>query len=86
MNYATVPHARHIEAALEASCETLVTLTLISTATREDERLRDQSDRAINSLRRVIAELRKASTEPASVLSYGFVLGDGRARFRAVVR
>ena len=75
MNDPADTSASHVEAALEASCETLVTLELIETNAGGDERLGAQARLAIEQLRRAIAELREACDEPSNALGYGFVLG-----------
>jgi hypothetical protein len=69
----------HYEAALEASCDTLMTLQLIrasaaSSSARIGE-VEDQITRAINSVQRAITELRLAHTERRSPFLIGFVLG-----------
>ena len=65
----------HLEAAIEASCETLVALQVISEAAPDDDRLNRQARRAIRSLRRAIHELRTERSERASALAFGFVVG-----------
>ena len=64
----------HLEAAIEASCETLVTLQMIREAAPDDDGLRSQTRRAIGSLRRAISELRTERAERASAVAYGFVV------------
>lgn len=67
--------ADHLDAVLEASCEALVALEVISASSGSDEPLKTQIGRAKGSLRRAIAELRAARSERASVLASGFVIG-----------
>ena len=69
----------HLEAAIEASCETLMTLQMISEATPDDDGLRSQTRHAIGSLRQAISELRTERAERASAVAYGFVV-DTRQR------
>jgi hypothetical protein len=76
MDISPDPQAHHIEAALEASCETLVALELMRAAARDGDPISNQARHAIKSLRRAITELRSSSEEPVSALAYGFVLGD----------
>jgi hypothetical protein len=68
----------HYEAALEASCDTLITLQLLhasaeeaSTPVAEVER---HISRAIRSLRHAITELRLAHGERRNMLTMGFVV------------
>ncbi len=76
----------HYEAALEASCDALIALQLISasktSSCAEGKQLEGQSARAIKPLRRTIKalrgaieELRAAQNEGPSTLIIGFVLG-----------
>jgi hypothetical protein len=69
----------HVEAALEASCESLITLQLMRALVIEPPeeigRLEAQTNRAIKSLRRAMAELRLACGEQPNMLPVGFVLG-----------
>jgi hypothetical protein len=78
----------HYEAALEASCDTLITLRLIRASatgpSAEVGGIDGQIARAIRSQRRAIAELRLAKTEPGETPILGFVLGAGVAHLRSV--
>jgi len=80
---ATPTALEHFEAALEASCETLITLQLMRALVIEPPddmgRLEAQTNRAIKSLRRAIAELRLAHGDGPNLLPVGFVLGSGPA-------
>jgi hypothetical protein len=73
----------HFEAALEASCETLITLQLMRALVIEPSEnvahLEAETNRAITSLRRAIVELRLASGEEPGLLPVGFVLGRDQA-------
>lgn len=62
-----------LEAALQASCEALIALELIHALARDE--LETHAVRAIESLRRAIAELRAARGEEPSALVHGFVIG-----------
>lgn len=72
----------HIQAALEASCEALLTLELmrvgVGTAAGVPDGLQTHLVQATKSLRRAIAELRMARRDDAGVLTLGFVVGAGR--------
>jgi hypothetical protein len=70
------PTRDHLEAAIEASCETLVALQVISDAAPDDDGLESQTRRAIGSLRRAISELRTERAERASAVAFGFVVGN----------
>ena len=69
----------HYQAALEASCDTLITLQLLrASATGSSAEVGDvegQITLAIRSQRRAIAELRLAKTEPGNTPVIGFVTG-----------
>ena len=66
----------HLDAALEASCDTLVALQSIrALGADEIKGAEGQATRAIKSLRRAIAELRKLRRQHADALSLGFVIG-----------
>jgi hypothetical protein len=68
----------HLEAALEASCDTLVTLQLIRSRGGDDVGgAEGHVTRAIRSLRRAIAELRLAGAQDANALALGFVANSG---------
>ena len=84
MNNSTDPADSHIEAALEATCEALMTLELIRASAADDAALRNELRRTARCMRRAIAELRVASGEPDTALSYGFVLAEPPVRFRAI--
>jgi len=65
----------HLDAALEASCDTLVVLQSIRALGADDVGGGEgQLTRAIKSLRRAIAELRKARREQPAALALGFVM------------
>lgn len=66
----------HYEAALEATCDTLITLQLVSAAASRDEigDVEEGITGAISSLRSAIAELRLAHTEGRTARVLGFVL------------
>jgi len=72
------PALRHLEAALESSCATL--LALEATRAQDHERARDtvpiqgQICDAIESLRTAIAELRAMHEVETNLLAFGFVL------------
>ncbi len=72
----------HYEAALEASCETLVTMEAIRawamSRSAEAGHIVEQTTRAIRSQRQAIAELRLARDEPRKTI-FGFVLGAAAA-------
>jgi hypothetical protein len=69
----------HYEAAIEASCDALITLQLIrASATSSSDQIADiegQITRAIQSLQRTVAELRLAQAERRSAFVIDFVLG-----------
>lgn len=65
-----------LEAAVEASCEALIELQLIRAAGGEEVKV--HANRAIDSLRRAIVELRAARGERPSVLAPGFVAPEAR--------
>jgi hypothetical protein len=71
----------HYEAALDASCDTLIILQSIHAALASSSTggaaARRQIRRAIDSQRRAIAELRKAKGEPENTPVIGFVLDTG---------
>jgi hypothetical protein len=68
----------HYEAALEASCDALITLQLIhasaTSSLAEIEDVEGQITRAIKTLQRATAELRLARTERRNKLISGFVV------------
>jgi len=72
----------HIEAALEASCDTLVALEVIVALASCDRRGKEQATRAIKSLQRAISELRLAYDEHVSPLARGFVIAGCSAHRR----
>ena len=69
----------HYEAALEASCDALITLRVIrasaTSSCPEVEDVEGHITRAINSQQRAIVELRLAKAEPGNPPVIGFVLG-----------
>lgn len=77
----------HIQAALEWACASLVTFEAVrdslTARTFDVGRVHEQTVQAIQSLRRVIAELRQAQADDPSALSLGFVAGgDSSSRRR----
>ena len=72
------PALDHLEAALEASCATLINLECGRVRTREeapdDRTIHDQISIAIMSLREAISELRAMHDAQASLLAFGFVI------------
>lgn len=72
------PALGHLEAALEASCATLICLESGRIRARELEpeawTLQEQIGEAIRSVREAISELRAMHDVEASVLAFGFVL------------
>ncbi len=82
----------HYEAALEASCDALITLQLISASTAsscaEGEQLQGETPRAlkpphrtIKALRHAIEELRLAQNVARNALALGFVVGTDAANW-----
>lgn len=73
--------ADHYETAVEASCDTLIILQMISASamgsSADVAAVRGQIATAIESQRRAIAELRLASTESGNAPVTGFVLAAG---------
>lgn len=74
------PALEHLEAALEATCASMVILEAIR-ATRHEgvpntRLIEAQMVNAIASLRQAIAELRRLHDTETSVLAFGFVLAD----------
>ena len=76
--------SEHVRAATEASCEALLAIELLEAADCPDRSVQDRlhMSQAAASLRRAIAELRLASSDPPGVLTLGFVLGTERVRVR----
>jgi hypothetical protein len=74
----------HVRAATEASCEALLAIELLEAAGGPDRSVQDRRhlSQAAASLRRALAELRLASTDPPGVLTLGFVLGTDRVKVR----
>ena len=62
------------EAALEASCATLVALQLLGASADDDPHGTRQLTGHITSVRRAIAELRAARGETSNPLAFGFVM------------
>ncbi len=72
----------HLRAATEASCEALLAIELLEAADGPERSVQDRLHltQATASLRRALAELRLASTDPPGVLTLGFVLGTDRVK------
>jgi hypothetical protein len=74
------PALRHLEAALEASCASLMALEATSLAdghsALDESVVKGQIGDAIVSVREAMSELRALHEVEASVLSFGFVLAD----------
>lgn len=72
------PALDHLEAALEASCATLINLECSRVRARDlasdERRLQEQISSAITSLREAISELRAMHDAQASMLAFGFVM------------
>jgi hypothetical protein len=69
----------HVEAALEASCDTLVVLQLLRALGADDiSGAEGQATQAIRSLRAAIAELRAAQELRGSGIAAGFVVATDR--------
>ena len=66
----------HVRAATEATCEALLAIELLQSLDDPDRSVQDRRhlSQATASLRRALAELRLASTDPPGVLTLGFVL------------
>jgi hypothetical protein len=77
------PALSHLEAALEATCATLMALQATRGGLRKDETdtvaAQAQLGDAIGALREAIAELRAFHDAEPSLLAFGFVLADGQA-------
>ena len=70
----------HYEAALEGGCDTLIMLQLLRDAARSGREIGDldaEISRAIDSLRRAIAELRLSDPTQRNAPVVGFVLDEG---------
>jgi hypothetical protein len=68
--------AEHVDAALEATCESLVALQLIRALGADDLHGGEgQATNAIKLVQRAITELRALRLERTSVLAFGFVAG-----------
>ena len=70
----------HLEAALEASCDTLIALQMIRALAHGQGLLERHATQAIKSLQCAIAELRNVREAEASALAFGFVL-ETRSQF-----
>jgi hypothetical protein len=73
-NQSRMPISDRLDAVLEASCEALVALEVISASVGAHEPLKTQIGRAMVALRRAIVEVRVARSERPSVLASGFVI------------
>jgi len=71
-----LPGANSIEAALEASCATLVALERLRASAGPDPHRTASLTRYIQLTRRAISELRRGHDDTANPLAYGFVLGE----------
>jgi hypothetical protein len=71
-----LPGADSIEAALEASCATLVALERLRASAGADPHRTARLTRYIDLTRGAISELRRRYDESANPLAYGFVLGE----------
>jgi hypothetical protein len=68
------PALDHLEAALEASCVSLVTLAAMRDQIVDPRPVQGQITRAVESLRAAIAELRAVHDSETSPFAFGFVL------------
>jgi hypothetical protein len=66
----------HLDAALDASCGTLITLQSILTSARPVSSVQPQLTGAIDSLRQAIKELRLLRAQEGDWLAFDFVLAD----------
>jgi len=84
------PALRHLEAALESSCATLIALEATRAHDRESARdacpIQGQIGDAIQSLRTAIAELRAMHDVETNMLAFGFVLGADPGWARTQIR
>ena len=68
------PALDHLEAALEASCASLIALESIRDKAVDARPIHDQVTRAVESVRAAIAELRAVHDSETSMFAFGFVL------------
>jgi hypothetical protein len=68
------PALDHLEAALEASCASLIALESIRDQAVDARPVHDQVTRAVESVRAAIAELRAVHDSETSMFAFGFVL------------
>ena len=68
------PALGHLEAALEASCASLIALESIRDEALDARPVYAQISRGVESLRAAIAELRAVHDAETSMLAFGFVL------------
>ena len=68
------PALDHLEAALEASCASLIALESIRDHAVDARPIHDQVTRAVESTRAAIAELRAVHDSETSMFAFGFVL------------
>ena len=73
------PALGHLEAALEASCASLIVLESTRDGVVDVRAVHGQITRAVESLRSGIAELRAAHHVETSMLAFGFVLDAPRS-------
>lgn len=72
-----LPGPNNIEAALEASCATLVALEGLRASAATDPHRTARLSRHIRLVRSGITELRRGHVDATNPLAYGFVLGEG---------
>ena len=68
------PALAHLEAALEASCASLIALESIRDQAVDARPVHDQITRAVESVRAAIADLRAVHDSDTSMFAFGFVL------------
>jgi len=68
------PALDHLEAALEASCASLIALESTRDQVLDSRAVHGQITRGIESIRAAIAELRSAHDSETSLFAFGFVL------------
>jgi hypothetical protein len=69
------PASDYVEAALEASCATLIALQLVRAFAADDPHGTRQTSRAITAIRQAIDELRAMRAAGSGALVHGFVVG-----------
>ena len=68
------PALAHLEAALEASCASLIALESIRDEALDSRPIHGQITRAVDSVRAAITELRAMHDSDTSMFAFGFVL------------